>query len=451
MANSFNLSPSFFTRIYLSILSAIILSFALTQYVVDDMMTKDAIDDFVRDTKHIYNKINHQIAEKKLLLPQSDIANQLLHEDFSVRWLSAASDEHLCQQCQFLANVDGVEVFEGANGLLAVYRIENIAMRLTIADKVHPNNFDDDIDQIEQLVGVSVEEAVFILFVVVLLLIISLTVYWPIRQLQKQINSLVNVTQDFGAGHLETRANEQLTKPLNKLAQSFNAMASAISDTVQENQIFAQAVPHEVRTPLSRIQLATGLLRKGSASELHLELLDNIDNYIDDIDELINQVVAFSKLNAASDDESDFYESIEFCAFVASRIEAFAPKSELNIVLDIEPGIEITTNPVYLRLLLDNLIKNAISHSKNLVKISVQKKQNNIVLIVEDDGPGIPEAFYETIFFPFARLDKSRSRKTGGLGLGLAIAKSATKRMCGAIAVKNNSNGGALFIVEFLC
>lgn len=435
---------------------AIFLSFLLTQYVVEDMMKKDAIDDFVSDTTHIFNKINRQITEENLPAARHELVNQVLPEDFSIRWLPIQSGDKPCQQCKFLTNVGDVKVFELSTEeqLLAVYRLESFNMRLIIADKDHSAS--DDIEEqgedLEFFVGLNAEEAVFALFVFVLLLIIALTIYWPIRQLQKQINSLVLATKHFGAGNLNVRTEQQLTKPLNNLANSFNAMASSITDTVKENQIFAQAIPHEVRTPLSRIQLATGLLRKSEDKKQQQVLLDNIDTYIDDIDDLIAQVVAFSKLNVASDyDESSFYQTIELNAFVLSRIEALTREKQITVELDIEPSAEITTNPIYLRLLIDNLIKNALSHGKYLVKVSVQEKQNYTLLTVEDDGPGIAEEFHDTIFFPFARLDKSRSRKTGGLGLGLAIAKSATKRMFGELSVeKKGATGGAVFVVKFL-
>lgn len=453
---SHKISLSFFTRLYISIFLAIILSFLLTQYVVEDMMEQDAIHDFVRDTGHIYAEVNRQILEDKVKYPQKHVFNLPFMENFKVRWLPLDNDESVCQQCDYLGTVSGVAVFalENDGQLLAVHSLAEFSMQLIIEDEVHADSAATDYDndeEIENLIGLNVEEAVFILFVIILLLIISLTIYWPVRQLQKQINGLVSSTQSFGAGKLDVRADELLEKPLNILAHSFNTMATSIADTVKENQIFAQAVPHEMRTPLSRIQLAAGLLRKDSTNEKELTLLDNIDTYIDDIDELISQVVAFSKLNAISEqDESDYYQSIELNAFVSSRIAALAPKKELDIVLDIEPSAEITTNPVYLRLLLDNLIKNAVSHSKQLIRISVTENHNNTVLTVEDDGPGIAKEFHDTIFFPFARIDKSRSRKTGGLGLGLAIAKSVTKRMFGELSVDKSALGGAAFVVEFI-
>ena len=98
-----------------------------------------------------------------------------------------------------------------------------------------------------------------------------------------------------------------------------------------------------------------------------------------------------------------------------------------------------------MRLLIDNLIKNAMVYANNEIIISINSFENVITFCVEDDGPGIPNQDYKTIFMPFSRLDKSRSRKTGGLGLGLSISKAACKKMNGDISVINNHIGGAKF------
>lgn len=444
MANFYEVfKPSFFTRLYISIIFAVIFSSLLTILFVENIMEQDAIDDFAHDTHYIYTEISQQIpsAEQQELTLTFPSINGLII-DFQP--LNAA--ESVCETCVFITKKKDAKIFKFENGFLAVYDFPNLSYQLIISDA---DTLDED-DEIEKMTGLTIEEAIFVLYSAIVLLVLFLTLYWPVRLLQKQINGLVHTTQTFGAGQLNIRADEVLTKPLNNLARSFNIMASSISDTVKENQIFAQAVPHEIRTPLSRIQLAAGLLSKNNENEQQLALLENIDTYIEDIDELIGQVVAFSKLNSILDeDESNFYQSINFASFINARLQTIKLGNNINIEVDIEPALEITTNPVYLRLLIDNLLKNAFSHSQKCIKVCVKSVHDHIELYIEDDGPGVPVEFQETIFFPFARLDKSRSRKTGGLGLGLAIAKAACKRMNSELSVKNNSFGGACFIVRF--
>lgn len=442
---------SFFTRLYLSILVAVFFSVALTQYFVIELMDRDAMSDFVRDTQHIHEELNRQIALKPISAPSDIIFAPPFSNYFDIRLSLIDSPDSICQQCEYLGEVRGVEIFGliDEDRLLAVHPLPDLNMRLIVTDKERYDETDDDIIT-SGVVALNAEEAVFVLFVIILLFIISICIYWPIRQLQKQINGLVSSTKSFGSGELTARADEALTKPLNTLAHSFNGMARSIADTVKENQIFAQAVPHEVRTPLSRVQLAVGLLRKKHAQNQHLALLDNIDTYIEDIDELITQVVDFSKLNSLpGEDETNAYQTIMFDSFITDRLQKLKSENKVDVECDIDSNLEITTNPIYLRLLVDNLIKNAINHCNHSIKVAVKTVAGATELTVSDDGPGVPIAFQETIFFPFARLDKSRSRKTGGLGLGLAIAKAASKRMNSELSVDNLEQGGAVFICRF--
>ncbi|EDQ01748.1 sensor histidine kinase [Shewanella benthica KT99] len=246
------------------------------------------------------------------------------------------------------------------------------------------------------------------------------------------------------------RASPKLSEPVKALATSFNQMAESITETVKENQIFAQAVPHEMRTPLSRIQLATGLLRKSSTEPQQVALLDNIDTYIDDIDELTKQVLTFSKLNAAiGEDKSISKQVIKLEAYLDERIIQLNQDKTKNVILYCHQQ-ELECDPAYLRLMFDNLVKNAIRYAKSTVIICVEIKEVNqadtqLIITVADDGPGIAKEDFDTIFIPFSRLDKSQNQQTGGLGLGLAIAKAATKRMSGELSVSRPPDGGASF------
>jgi signal transduction histidine kinase len=424
----------------------------LTQYFVDGLFEQDAINDFVRDTDYIYNELKKQVENDPSINYQNLNSNFPFADEFIISWRPFKPAFLPCIDCEFLGEADGINVYQlESDRLRVIYHFPKINALLFISDKIEPQLFSPENDSdIDEIAGLNVEEIAFYLFTIIVLLVIAGTIYWPVRQLQKQINALVDVNHLFGAGELNVRAQEQLTKPLNELAYSFNVMANSIADTVKENQIFAQAVPHEVRTPLSRIQLAVGLLRKKNTNKQAMQLLENIDTYIDDIDELISQVVSFSKLNSVIDENgADLYQRINFSAFIKSRLNAVKLDELINIQTSLDESLEITTNPIYLRLLIDNLLKNAINHARSQIMVSLCMINDKVKISIEDDGPGIPAQFTETIFFPFARLDKSRSRKTGGLGLGLSIAKAASKRMNSVLSVENNQNGGSKFSCKF--
>ena len=111
-------------------------------------------------------------------------------------------------------------------------------------------------------------------------------------------------------------------------------------------------------------------------------------------------------------------------------------------------NITVNCNAANLRLIIDNLLKNAVSHAKSNVIVNVNKVAAFVEISIEDDGKGIPKQDYETIFIPYARLDNSRTRKTGGLGMGLAIVKSAVNQLDGEISISSSASGGARFKIK---
>ena len=458
-------SLSLFTRLYLNIAIAVIVSGTLALIVIDKWDRQNEIDEFVFFTDYVYADLLKQ--EKIKLNNQQQKVNQTQNiiDALSMSWQVVPKNTLPCDGCELVGHSGKVDVYRNElDQFMAVYILAKSNTWLLIGDLetetvildeseglFYPEQYaeqyqDEDFEETE----LSFDEIAPMLLLSIVLITIASTIYWPIRSLQNQIEKLIKIQHQFGAGDMNIKAEEKLAKPLNELASSFNVMASSIKDTVNENQLFAQAVPHEVRTPLSRIQLATGLLRKSNESKQATELLDNIDTYIGDINELISQVVAFSRLNSTNDEgEFELYQSIELCGFIESRIKAIKCEEKLTVIRHIDMSLDITTNPVYLRLLVDNLLKNACIHANTQITISVSTIKGQLELAIEDDGDGIPKESFDTIFMPFSRLDVSRSRKTGGLGLGLAISKAACKRMNSELIVENSQTGGAKFTCRF--
>ena len=456
-------SLSLFTRLYLSVAIAVVVSGTLSLIVIEKWDSQNEIDEFVFFTDYVYADLLKQ-GEIKPNNAQQDLDKSAKVIDvLSMSWQIVPIDTSPCDGCELIGRSGKVDVYRNElDQFMAVYTflksntwlfIGDLETETVIFDEseglVYPEHYSEQYED-EEYEVLSFDEIAPMLLLSIVLITIASTIYWPIRALQNQIEKLIKVQHQFGAGDMNIKAEEQLARPLNELASSFNAMASSIKDTVNENQLFAQAVPHEVRTPLSRIQLAAGLLRKSNESKQAIELLDNIDTYIGDINELISQVVAFSRLNSTNEEgEFELYQSIELCGFIESRIKAIKCEEKLRVIRLIDESLEITTNPVYLRLLVDNLLKNASIHAKAQILISLSTINEQIELTIEDDGEGIPQESFDTIFMPFSRLDVSRSRKTGGLGLGLAISKAACKRMNSELIVDNNKTGGARFICRF--
>lgn len=443
-----SLLPRFFTRLYGSIFIAICGSVLLTHFAMSSFVEQDRINDFTRDMTYVQQQL--EIVRKKHHESPQIFYPQLEKDlyQFEMNWWDPLKKAEPCNNCEYLGIINRIPVYHLANDtLMSVHSVANTSAKITLQYKYRDTDISERSDDFKDS-DIDITELVPIIVFIVVLLAIAVALYWSIIKLERRILHLNTVSQKFGKGELQARADTNMPEPLNDLAISFNNMAQSLAETVSENQIFAQAVPHELRTPLSRIQLAAGILRKDCQKPEQLALLDNIDDYIDDINELSAQVITFSKVNYEPGPGKT--ESVNLSTFLERRIARLKPKSQVKIVLDTDNDIRLYCDPAYLRLLFDNLLKNAVNHATKNVMVSAAVVNGNITLAIEDDGSGIHADDLNKIFMPYSRLDQSRSRKTGGLGMGLAIAKSAAKRLNGEIHVSTASLGGAKFSVTII-
>ena len=450
------LSLSLFSRLYLSVIVIVILSVTLTTIVTEIYTEEEDVNFFIKDAGVLFEhlKLNenfdNEAEQKNIVLPFP------LHHYFSAKIINTELNANACTSCQFLKSINKVNYYELEDGeRLAEFSLAKSTNKLLIYEKVDSERSDEELEEL--LIETESAEVIFFSLIIITLLFLGITIYWPIKNLQNQIKALIDTHQQFGSGNMTAKADENIQKPLDKLAHSFNDMAQAIADNVKERDTFSQAIPHEVRTPLSRIQLASGLIRRKSTDLDILALVDDVDNYVVDINELISQIVEYSKINSTvvagsnleNESEEDQFQTIEVSNFFKSRLAILARNQNKSFTLAVDESVEMTTNPFYLRLLVDNFIKNAFNHAQDEIKLSASVntlgKIQQLSITIEDDGVGVPFNDRDTIFIAFARLDKSRSRKTGGLGLGLPIAKAAATKMAGKIVVSESSLGGALF------
>ncbi|MBQ4846146.1 HAMP domain-containing sensor histidine kinase [Pseudoalteromonas sp. MMG005] len=433
----------FFTRLYGLLFLAIFCSVFVTIFILDKWNERDAIADFVTDTLFVKHVLENQ---RKMTKTPADIFyrgidNSLYPFDFI--WLGSDNISLSCPHCTFIARYNNADVYQLKDeALLSIHSVEDSSDKLIIKDKQQEFSLQE-----YALPTSSFDIEVYAPFIVliVIVVVIGVVLYLSIRKLQKEINHLNQMSYQFGKGDLAARV-KPLSEPLTVLATSFNSMATALSNKMNESQIFAQAVPHELRTPLSRIQLASGILRKHSLTSEQLALIDNIDQYICDIDELCTQIIQFSKLNMQVKEDGN--KTFNLNRFIAYRVEQLTLRSVISINTLCCKNITVYCNSTHLRLIIDNLLKNAAQHAKQQVDITVISTKGVLKITIEDDGKGISKHDHDTIFVPYARLDSSRTRKTGGLGMGLAIVKGAVNQLGGEVSVARSSSGGAMFIIK---
>ena len=435
---------------------------------MDSFEEQEDFNELVAEMNFIFKEISVN-AQRQINSAQQDIPLGFPLDNFLIaKLVNPEMNSVFCPSCQLITRINNTSYYQRHDGgYLVEFKLPNAKSNIIIIEKnkseLNPEDLPKDLAEelaeelAEGIIYGQEIDLIFLSLILITSLFLGIAIYWPIKNLQNQIKALIDTHQQFGSGDMQAKAKEDIQKPLDKLAHSFNDMAQAIADNVKERDTFSQAIPHEVRTPLSRIQLASGLIRRKSTDLDILALVDDVDNYVVDINELISQIVEYSKINSTivagsiskSESEVDQFQTIELKSFIESRLQLLAKNQNKEYSLVIDESLELTTNPFYLRLLVDNFIKNAFNYAQGEIKISanVTSFNNNqqLSITVEDDGIGVPLHDRETIFIAFARLDKSRSRKTGGLGLGLPIAKAAATKMAGKIVVSESPLGGALF------
>lgn len=393
-------------------------------------------EQFYNNTMQVYRELESQRNSVSMNADDFYQRAEIDLYNYAIEKISLLKSLSPCQECEYITSINKVDIYmQDSDEYLAVYRLSNAIAAITISE-----DFAN-----ERVEKTFIDDAILIGTFAFMLFLIALNLYRPIRKLQLQINHLVEINHTFGKGDLNARVDLKSTPLLHELSTSFNAMAKAITERVDEGEIFAQALPHEVRTPLSRIQLAVGLLKQDLNQQKHTELLDSIDDYVDDMVALSEQITTFSRLSSKHSHYHDDYQSVALNEFIQSRITLYQAYG--NIKVDYQTTIApiLYSSPMCLRLAFDNLLKNMLNHATSKVQVGISQLATTLIITIEDDGPGIPPEHYHQIFIPFARLDKSRSRKTGGLGLGLSIAKSASKRLDGKIIVGASQLGGAKF------
>lgn len=276
------------------------------------------------------------------------------------------------------------------------------------------------------------------------------------RYLTKPISQLRAATRKIAKGDLSQRVSPLLGKrkdELSDLGSDFDVMAEQLQRLITSHKQLLRDASHELRSPLARLQVALGLARQRKQTEKTTEL-DRIELEIERLDEIIGQLLSLTRLDdktVLTDPEPiDLMELIEDIGKDAAY-EARAKNRD--VVITGRVTAYTNGNRTLLHSALENIIRNAIRYTKehSTVEISLNMPTDNkeqVEIRVHDHGPGIPEDMLERIFEPFVRVGEARDRKSGGYGLGLAIASRAINLHGGRITAINEKDNGMSVIVQ---
>ena len=265
----------------------------------------------------------------------------------------------------------------------------------------------------------------------------------PIRELSDKIEKVQ--AQNLA----DSRIEENQVKELNQLSVSYNRMLERLSDAFEIQRQFTANAAHELRTPLALMQVQLDLYHSNSHPDNDadtVQMIKMVTEQNDRLNKMVKTLLDMSELQTVGRDDEIILD-----ALVDEVLEDLEPLAEGKNIRLIGKCKDITMvgSDILIYRLVYNLVENAIkyNHLGGQVTVTADRKEKHVYLSVEDTGAGIPEELKERVFEPFFRVDKSRSRELGGVGLGLALVREIVRVHDGNITVKSNPSGGTIFEV----
>lgn len=265
----------------------------------------------------------------------------------------------------------------------------------------------------------------------------------PIREFSDKI-------EEVQAQNLaDSRIEENKVRELNQLSVSYNKMLERLSDAFEIQRQFTANAAHELRTPLALMQVQLDLYNSTRHPDNDADTLQTIKMVTEQNDRLAKMVktlLDMSELQTVGRDDKIIVGAL--VDEVLADLEPLAQEKNIKLIGNCK-DITMIGSDILIYRLVYNLVENAIkyNHSEGRVEVTAYRREKSVYLSVEDTGSGIPEELRERVFEPFFRVDKSRSRELGGVGLGLALVREIVRVHDGSITVRSNPSGGTIFDV----
>lgn len=252
---------------------------------------------------------------------------------------------------------------------------------------------------------------------------------WSLRRLTAPYRMMETAVKRIGNDLKSPPIAETGSREIRAAAKAINGMQVRLRDYVEDREHLAAALAHDLRTPLTRMRLRLELLRKSTAREA-------LAHDLADIESIASSVIDFAKFEVTEEKT----ERIDFWSLVESVADGFDDAS-FDDDDTRSRGLICIARPVALRRCVTNLVQNAVTYGKK-AHLSLRQSEKIITLTIRDEGPGIPQAQLDAVFGSFVRIEQSRNRQTGGLGLGLTIARNIARGAGGEVNLSNHPGGG---------
>jgi len=286
--------------------------------------------------------------------------------------------------------------------------------------------------------------------IIISFIMLTLLSFLLARHITVPIIKLRKATQEFATGNFGVRVGNTLDNrqdEIAKLGVDFDQMAARVQTLINDRQQLLRDISHELRSPLARLAIALEIVRTRSAKDT-TPSLNRIGLEAERLNTLIGEILLLNRLETAPNLRlRQLIDLPDLIRRIGDDANFEAQSRKVSVVVAPSPAVHIYGYPEMLHRAVENMVRNAIRHTPEGTTVTIRihsmgSPKDPVSLIVEDKGPGVPKASIPHIFKPFYRVEGDRGRKTGGAGVGLAIAYRAVKLHKGSIRVKNLKDGG---------
>ena len=269
----------------------------------------------------------------------------------------------------------------------------------------------------------------FLVPVVLSLLMVAAAALLAVREVARPFAIFAKAAERLGVDVGAPPLAEIGPREVRRAATAFNVMQERIRRFVEDRTLMLAAISHDLRTPITRMKLRVEFVED---EDERIRMLGDLD----EMERMIAATLAFARDDAAREDS----RPTDLSALIQGLVDDMAA-SGADVSCVVPDRLVVVVRPMALKRAMANLLHNAVSYGFR-ARMSVKEQANEIIVVIDDDGPGIPENERERVFSPFVRLEASRSRDTGGTGLGLSVARAAIRAHGGDITLTNRPEGG---------
>jgi len=325
---------------------------------------------------------------------------------------------------------------------IAIDDPSDILAHFTFGDEKHIYRITEDVDS-EFWQQESKYELLFLLQICAALAIITFIVLFL---LARRLRRLERVCIAFANGDLDARASTKFLHTVGHLNNTFNFMAERIAQLIRSNRNLTNAVAHEFRTPIFRIQCNLDMLDDSIVRQQQMPYLEGMQEDLNELCSMVEELLHFSKMERLEThltlQETDIY------ALLDKQIKHLQFETDIQLSLHASQACNAAIAARQFQRAIGNIIRNGYKYAQSEVRISLHSCATEMHITIENDGPNIPVKDRQAVFEPFTRLDKARDRNSGGHGLGLAIVKQIIKQHKGEVYVSDSALNGPAFNIK---